>query len=123
MHNLNLSLKLNYFKKKFKLTNQKIAELADLPIATVERISSGRTQNPNLKTLKALADIFKCKLDDLITLDNTSTIYNIDETTKNIVATVQNDNDIKTLFSIVINLNYDHKQAVIGLAQRLITLQ
>ena len=119
----NLSLKLNYLKKKFKLTNEKIAKLADIPVATVERISSGRTQNPNLKTLKALANIFECGLDDLINVQDITKNGFIDETTQNIADAVQKDEDLKTLFSVVLTLYPDNKQAVIGLAQRLKSLQ
>ncbi len=119
----NLSLKLNYLKKKFKLTNEKVAKLANIPVATVERISSGRTQNPNLKTLKALANIFECGLDDLINLQDVVKSNCNDETIEKTAQIIQKDEDLKTLFSVIITLSPDNKQAVIGLAQRLKMLQ
>ena len=119
----NLSLKLNYYKKKFKLTNEKVASLAHIPVATVERISSGRTQNPNLKTLKALANIFECTLDDLINLRNTSKPVYLDEEIEKFVLIVQKDAQIKSLLNIILSLSEDNLQTVITLTERLKTLQ
>lgn len=119
----NLSLKLNYFKKKLKLTNEKIATMANIPVATIERISSGRTQNPNLRTLKALANIFECSLDDLINLQDTTKAYYFDETTAKIAQYIQNDDTLKTLFNTMQLLNEENKQAVTGFAIRMKTLQ
>ncbi len=115
----NLSLKLNYFKKKLKLTNKKISEMANIPVATVERISSGRTQNPNLKTLKALANIFECSLDDLMNLRDTTKPYYFDEQTAKIAQNIQNDETLKTLFKFMSELSENDRQAVVGFAQRL----
>lgn len=119
----NLSLKLNYFKKKLKLTNEKIATLANIPVATVERISSGRTENPNLKTLKALANVFECTLDDLLNLQDTTKAYYLDDVTGKIASYIQNDDTFKTLFNTMLDLNDNNKQAVTGFAERLRLMQ
>jgi len=119
----NLSLKLNYFKKKLKLTNEKIAQLAEIPVATVERISSGRTQNPNLKTMRALAKVFDCSLDDLMNLKDTTRPYYLDEKTALIAQKIQSDETLKTLFETVLLLTNDNVQAVVGLAERLKNIQ
>ena len=119
----NLSLKLNFYKKKLKLTNEKIAHLADIPVATIERISSGRTKNPNLKTMKALAKVFDCSLDDLLNLTNTTKPYYLDETTGKIAQVIQDDETLKTLFETMLSLNNENRQAVTGLAERLKNIQ
>ena len=119
----NLSLKLNYYKKKFKLTNEKVAALAKIPVATVERISSGRTQNPNLKTLKALANIFECTLDDLIHLSDTSKPVYLDNEIEKIAMLINKDMQFKYLFNIILSLSNDNRQTVIALAERLKTIQ
>lgn len=119
----NLSLKLNYFKKKLKLTNEKIASLGGIPVATVERISSGRTKNPNLKTLKALAGVFKCSLDDLMNLTETTKPYYLDEITGKIAQVIQNDETLKTLFDAMLILTNENQQVVTGLAERLKNIQ
>lgn len=119
----NLSLKLNYYKKKFKLTNEKVASLAKIPVATVERISSGRTQNPNLKTLKALANIFECTLDDLINLRDASKPVYLDDETEKAAMFIKKDIQFKSLFNIMLSLTDDNRQTIITLAERLKSLQ
>lgn len=115
----NLSLKMNYFKKKLKLTNEKIAEIAGLPVQTVERISSGRTQNPNLKTLKSLTKVFNCSLDDLINLTDAKTPVFLDESSMDFVEKLNKNKSIKRLFEIVSSMDDEDVQAVIGVAERL----
>lgn len=115
----NLSLKMNYFKKKLKLTNEKIAELSGIPVATVERISSGRTKNPTLRTLKSLSKVFECTLDELISLTDAKTPVLLDAETVNLVEQYNKNNSIKRLFEIVSNMDDVDIQAVVGLAERL----
>lgn len=115
----NLSLKMNYFKKKLKLTNEKIAELSEIPVATVERISSGRTKNPSLRTLKSLAKVFNCTLDDLINLTDAKTPVLLDEQTVKLIEKLKNSDSIKRLLELVSNMDDVDIQAVVGLAERL----
>lgn len=115
----NLSLKMNYFKKKLKLTNEKIAELSGIPVATVERISSGRTKNPSLRTLKSLAKVFNCTLDDLINLTDAKTPVLLDEQTVKLIEKLKNSDSIKRLFELVSVMDNTDVQAVVGLAERL----
>lgn len=115
----NLSLKMNYFKKKLKLTNDQIAEKSGIPVQTIARISSGRTQNPNLKTLRQLTKVFDCTLDDLINLTDAKTPVLLDEETAKLVEKMSKNDSIKRLFEIVSNMNETDIQAVVGLAERL----
>jgi transcriptional regulator with XRE-family HTH domain len=119
----NLSLTFNFYKKKLKLTNEKIAQMADVPVQTIERISSGRTKNPNLKTLKALAGVFECSLDDLMNLRDTTRPYYFDEETAKIAQTIQGNETLKTLFGTMLLLTNENQQAVTGLAERLKNIQ
>ena len=119
----NLSSRLNFFKKKLKLTNEKIATLANLPQATVERISSGRTTNPNLKTLKAIANVFNCTLDELLDLKDTKKPYYLDDNTAKIAHYIVESETFSTLFKTMLNLDYESQQAVVGLSLRLSNLQ
>lgn len=119
----NLSITLNYYKKKLKLTNEKIAAMASIPVQTIERISSGRTKNPNLKTLRALASVFECSLDDLMNLRDTTKPYYFDEMTAKIAQVIQGSETLKTLFDTMLTLTNDNQQAVTGLAERLKNMQ
>lgn len=119
----NLTLTFNFYKKKLKLTNEKIAELAEVPVQTIERISSGRTANPKLSTLKSIAAVFDCSLDDLMNLRDTTKPYYFDETTAKIAQAIQGNETLKTLFDTMLFLSNDNQQAVTGLAERLKSLQ
>lgn len=59
--------KLNEFKKAAGLTNQAIADMAKLPISTVDKIMSGRTTDPKLETIKAITHVLGHTVDDLYT--------------------------------------------------------
>lgn len=56
--------KIAYYKKQKGFTNKDLADAANLPISTVEKIVSGRTKDPKLITLKSIADALGCTLDD-----------------------------------------------------------
>ena len=90
-----------------------------MPVQTVERISSGRTQNPNLKTLKSLTKVFNCSLDDLINLTDAKTPVFLDESSMDFVEKLNKNKSIKRLFEIVSSMDDEDVQAVIGVAERL----
>ena len=115
----NLSLKMNYFKKKLKLTNEQISALSGIPVQTVATISSGRTKNPSLRTLKSLAKVFNCTLDDLINLTDAKTPVLLDEQTVKLIEKLKNSDSIKRLFELVSVMDNTDVQAVVGLAERL----
>lgn len=52
-----MSIKLDLWKlrkKELKLTNKQIAELANLPLRTVEQIMCGTVKSPRLDTVEAI---------------------------------------------------------------------
>ena len=62
----NLSMRIIYYKKKFKLTNDIIAERSGLPVTTISRITSGQTKSPKLENVRKIAEAIGCTLNDLI---------------------------------------------------------
>lgn len=67
--------KIAEYKKELGLTNEELANLSGVPKGTLDKILSGVTKDPKLGTLKALAKVFECTLDDfndviLSTTDN-----------------------------------------------------
>ena len=58
-------------KKERGLTNAMIAEMADLPLSTVQKVFSGETRHPRFETLTALEDVFH-SLDVRILKEDTS---------------------------------------------------
>ena len=55
---------INIKKKQLGLTNAQIAERTGITLSTLDKITSGANTNPKLDTLKAIAAVIGCKLDD-----------------------------------------------------------
>ena len=58
--------KLKVIKEEKKLTNAEIAQVCDVPLATVTRIFSERTPNPSFETLTKIAIGMGLSLDELV---------------------------------------------------------
>ena len=63
--NVMLAETLKTLKNQRGWSNQKLADAANLPVDTVNKILSGSTKNPNTDTLRRLADALEVTLDDL----------------------------------------------------------
>lgn len=55
---------INERKRALNLTNQKIAEQTGITLSTLDKITSGMNTNPKLDTMKALARVLNCSIDD-----------------------------------------------------------
>lgn len=55
---------INKLKKERNLTLQELSDLSGVPLGTLTKITSGITKDPKLETLKALAKVLGCTLDD-----------------------------------------------------------
>ncbi len=73
----------------------------------------------NLRTLKSLAKVFNCTLDDLINLTDAKTPVLLDEQTVKLIEKLKNSDSIKRLFELVSVMDNTDVQAVVGLAERL----
>ena len=62
----NLSQNLRKFRKAKKLSQEKLARLADVANNTIIKIEAGKNQNPTLDTLKKIAKALEVSVDDLI---------------------------------------------------------
>ncbi len=56
--------KIAELKKKMGLTNEELSSLSGVPKGTLDKILSGVTKDPKLETLKAIARVLECTLDD-----------------------------------------------------------
>lgn len=61
---------INARKKKLGITNADISRRTGITVSTLDKITSGRNQNPTLETLKAIASVIGCRLDDFDDNDN-----------------------------------------------------
>lgn len=55
---------INTIKKKKKWTNEDLARASGVPKATIDKLTSGATTNPNFDTVWALAEALGCSVDD-----------------------------------------------------------
>ena len=65
--------KIAELKKKKGLTNEELSSLSGVPKGTVDKILSGVTKDPKLETLKAIARVLECTLDDFDDTENKPT--------------------------------------------------
>ena len=61
-----LSQNLRKFRKIKRLSQEKLARLADVANNTIIKIEAGKNQNPTLETLKKVAQALGVSVDDLI---------------------------------------------------------
>jgi len=60
-----LSSNIKKLRKQKKLSQDKLARLADIPYNTLVKIESGKSSNPTFETLSKLADALDVGLDEL----------------------------------------------------------
>ncbi len=64
--------KIAELKKKKGLTNEELSNLSGVPKGTIDKILSGVTKDPKLETLKAIARVLECSLDDFDDTDKST---------------------------------------------------
>ena len=60
-----LSGNIKKLRKQKKLSQDKLARVADIPYNTLVKIESGKSNNPTFETLTKLADALGVSLDEL----------------------------------------------------------
>ena len=60
-----LAQNLKKFRKQRKLSQEKLARLADISYNTIIKIETGKAKNPTFETLSKLADAFGVSMDEL----------------------------------------------------------
>lgn len=60
-----LSANIKKLRKLKKLSQDKLARLADIPYNTLIKVESGRSNNPTFETLSKLADALEVSIDEL----------------------------------------------------------
>lgn len=56
--------KIAEYKKKLGITTEELSRRSGVPLGTLNKILSGATKDPKLETLKAIARVLGCSLDD-----------------------------------------------------------
>ena len=65
-----LAQNLKKLRKQRKLSQEKLARLADISYNTIIKIETGKANNPTFETLSKLADAFGVSMDDLAGRNN-----------------------------------------------------
>lgn len=112
-----LQMKIIYYKKKLNLTNDDISAVTGLPSATVSRLCTGKTKDPTLKTLKLLAKVFDCTVDDLMGLEGGVEPFYLDKQTGTIALAIKENPNLKNLFNVLKDLSNEDLQALIGIVR------
>jgi len=66
LNNQNLSKNMARLRKQKKLSQEKLARLADVANNTIIKMESGENNNPTLETLRKVAKAFGVSVDELI---------------------------------------------------------
>lgn len=107
------------YKVQLDLTNADIAEKTGLPENTIARICSGRTSNPKLSTLKLLAKVFDCTIDDLMGCEDGIEPYYLDKKTGELAQELKDNSDLKILLDASRDLSSKDLQTLIGMVDML----
>lgn len=114
-----LSIKIIYYKKLLKMTNEILAQKTGLPVGTISRIASGQTKAPTLKTLRLIARAFNCTVDDLQGGDGTMQPYYLNQEAADIAQDIYENPDLRILFDASKNLSPEDIKAVVEIAKRI----
>ena len=114
-----LQMKIIYYKKKLNLTNEDISEKTGLPANTISRICTGKTQDPKLGTIKLLAEVFGCTVDDLMGLEGGVEPYYLDKKTGELAQALKENKELKVLFDAAKDLSVEELQTVTGMINML----
>lgn len=112
--------KLDNIKSLQKLTNKEIAAKTGLPISTIDKIFSGINDNPTLDTLKKIAKVLNCSIDDFIEYEKEPTSpYYLDRQTGKLAQEIHDNPDLRILLDASKKLKPEDLKAVIDIANRL----
>lgn len=86
--------KIEEYKRRLGMTTAALAEKSGIPKGTLDKILSGVTKDPKLETLKAIARVLGCTLDDFDDVPHIKTIAPSYEDVEQLIA--RNGKDFST---------------------------
>ena len=115
MKNIDIE-KLNDLKNSNNLTNKQIAQKANIAESVVGKIFAGINDNPTLDTLKKLADVLDCIVDDFLVQEKE---YYSDRRTVELAEEIFEKPKLKMLLDASRDLNVSDLNAVIEIVNRI----
>ncbi len=67
--------KIAEYKKKLGITTEELSKRSGVPYGTLIKILSGQTKDPKLETLKSIARVLNCTLDDFDDIERDEPTY------------------------------------------------
>ncbi len=114
--------KLTYYKEKKRFTNKRISELTGLPISSIDKLFSGLNKNPTLDTLKKIANILDCSIDDFINYEREPLVgHYTDRQTVKIAQELHRNEELKSLFETIKDFSKKDLKLMCSIANRLST--
>lgn len=114
-----LQMKLIYYKNKLGLKYKDISEKTGLPVDTISRIYTGKTRAPKLSTIKLIAEVFGCSVDDLVGNEDAVEPYYFDKKTAELAQTLKENSELKILFDSTRDLPSQDLKTVIDMVNML----
>jgi len=114
------SLKLKEIMNDRGIGNKELSERSGVPIGTLNKILYGETPNPGLETMRALAGVLDCTLDDFVERPGYSTyVGSLDQETLDYLNELKNKPGMRTLFSAAKGVSKDDLELVAEMIKRM----
>lgn len=97
--------KINELRKERGLTSEQLSKLSGVPKGTLDKILTGITKDPKLETLKSIARVLDCRLDDF---DDKPNLNELDI----------DDKEVKEFAQLFLEVDDETKEYVIGLMKK-----
>ena len=117
--------KITEYKKKKGWTNDILAQKSGVPKGTISKITSGITKNPQLDTLRAIADALGCRIEDFVEnpLPLEPTIeqqdYYLSPEVSQMAQKIYDNPELRILFDASRKLTKDDVLAVVDIVKRM----
>ncbi len=104
--------------KQKKMGNKALAESSGVPLGTLNKILYGETTNPSLDTMRAIASVLECSLDEFIDdlSDGAGTAGGRDDLTE-YLDELHKRPELKTLFSVAKNASREDVEKAVKIIE------
>lgn len=113
MKNINKD-KLNSLKEAKGLTIREISDLSEVPESSLAKIFAGLNDNPTVDTLKKIAKVLGCIVDDFLVIENEENYYS-DRKTAQLADEIRQSSDLRMLMDASKNLDVSDLHTVIDI--------
>ena len=73
--------RINILKKQMGITTEELSKRSGIPAGTLNKILSGQTSDPKLETVKAIARVLECSIDEFVDDDGkfSKNVFTVEE--------------------------------------------